>query len=198
MTSTAILQPMRALIVAPEPWWLDERRQSGADRWDEVWDGVLHVPPAPTTHHQRIESLLLRVLAPLAEARGLEAFTQLAILDPRHHDHNYRIPDVVVTEPHALLSAGTEGPVALAIEILSPRDESRDKFAFYAARGVAELWLVDPDTRAFEVFTLRGGAYFAILPDETGAVRAPALGLTLSLTDGPKLRLTWANGSAEI
>jgi Uma2 family endonuclease len=198
MTTTATLDPMRTLLVAPDPDWLEERRRRGIDRQDEVWDGVLHVPPAPSMHHQRIEGTLAFVLRPLAVANGLECFTQLSILDPREHHRNYRTPDVALVDPRHLIQRGTEGPVELAIEVLSPDDESRDKFPFYAARGVKELWLVDPDTRAFEVYTLRGAAYFAILADDTGVVRAPALGLVLSLVDGPKLRLQWTDGAAEI
>lgn len=66
------------------------------------------------------------------------------------------------------------------------------------ARGVQELWLVEPDTREFEIYTLRGAAYFAILPERTGAVHAPALDLRLSLIEGPKLRIEWTGGSAEL
>ena len=198
MTITAKLDSMRTLLVAPDPEWLEERRRCGIDRRDEVWDGVLHVPPEPSPHHQRIEGRLARWLSPLAEARNLECLTGIAILDPANHDKNYRVPDIIVIDPRQILRRGTEGPVIVAIEVLSPHDESREKFAFYAARGVKEVWIVDPDTRDFEVYTLRSGVYFAILPDETGRVRAPALDLTLSLGAGPVLHVAWAGGSAEI
>ena len=198
MTIAANLDPMRTLIVAPDPEWLEERRKRGIDSKDEVWDGVLHVPPEPTSHHQRIEGRLARVLAPLAETRGLELLQQISILDPATHKKNYRTPDIVVVDPSRLIRRGTEGPVELTIEVLSPDDESREKFPFYAARGVQEIWIVDPDTRDFEVYTLRSGVYFAILPDEGGRVRAPALDLTLSRRDGPLLHIAWAGGSAEI
>lgn len=198
MTITAKLDPMRTLLVAPDPEWLEERRKRGNDRHDEVWDGVLHVPPEPSPHHQRIEGRLFLVLTPLAKAHGLECLTRVSILDPANHDKNYRTPDVVVVDPQQLIRRGTEGPVMLAIEVLSPNDQSREKFAFYAARGVHEVWIVDPDTRDLEVYTLRSGVYFAILPDESGRVRAPALDLTLSLRPGPLLHIAWAGGSAEI
>lgn len=198
MTIAAKLDPMRTLLVAPDPEWLEERRKRGIDSKDEVWDGVLHVPPEPTTHHQRIEGTLAYVLRPLAEQNGLELFQQLSILDPANHDKNYRTPDVMVVDPQRLIRRGTEGPVVLAIEVLSPHDESRDKLGFYAARGVQEVWLVEPDTRAFEVYTLRGGVYFAILPDDNGRVRAPALELALTLVEGPLLRIDWAGGSANV
>lgn len=200
MTSTAAatVDDMRTLLVAPDPAWLAERRRLGHDRRDEVWDGVLHVPPDPTTDHQRLESRLIEVLGPLARRRGLEAIAELSILDPADHNRNYRTPDVLVVDPQLLIRRGTEGPVELVIEILSNGDESRDKLPFYAARGVKEVWLADPDTREVELYVLRGATYFAILPDRSGLLRSPAMDLELSVASGPKLRLSWLDGSAEI
>ena len=180
-----------------DPEWLADRRSRGVDRWDEVWDGVLHVPPTPTTYHQRVESALEAILRPLAAARGFEVFHQLSVLDPRDHARNYRTPDVIVVDPKYLIRRGTEGPVELAIEILSPDDESREKMPYYAQRGVKELWIVDPDTRVAEVYLLRGHAYVAVL-DMDGVTRAPALELELATLPGPKLAVRWTGGSSEI
>src|SRR5262249_39352641 len=47
------------------------------------------------------------------------------------------------------------GPNAV-IEILSPQDESRDKFPFYLSIGVDEVILVDRDTLEIELY--RAGA----------------------------------------
>lgn len=186
------------VVAIMEPEWLDARRRMGGDRWDEVWDGVLHMPPMPTSDHQRFESHLVEVLRPLARRHGFEAIHQLAVLDPRDHTPNYRVPDISVLTPDRVLPDGTEGPVELAIEILSPQDESREKIPFYAARGVQELWLVDPRTRAHEVYVLRGETYFISLPDRSGKTRAPRLELELSLVDGPRLRIAWDGGAVEI
>ncbi len=189
---------MRTVLVDPGPEWLAERRRLGIDRRDEVWDGVLHVPPEPTSDHQRLSSRLLRVLAPLAERRDLECFVTLSILDPGNHDKNYRTPDVMVVDPRTLIRRGTEGPAELAVEVLSQNDESRDKLPFYAARGVKEVWLVDPETREVEVYVLRGKTYFTTVADRSGVIRAPALDLELSVVEGPKLRIAWTDGAAEV
>ena len=198
MASPGTLGVMRTVLVAPQPEWLTDRRRRGADAHDEVWDGVLHVPPEPTSDHQRFEGRLEHVLFPLAERRGLESFRQLALLDPRNHDKNYRVPDIVIVEPRHVLRRGSEGPIVLAIEVLSPDDECRDKLPFYAERGVAEVWLVDPETRGIEVYLLRGATYFTTVADRAGVIRAPALDLELSVIDGPRLRVAWADGAAEI
>jgi Uma2 family endonuclease len=188
---------MRAVMMVDREW-LAERRRRGIDSRDEVWDGVLHVPPEPTSDHQRLESALESVLRPIAIARGLECFHQLSILDPSNHDKNYRTPDLLVVDPAHIIRRGSEGPVVLAIEILSPDDESRDKMPFYVARGVQELWLVDPETRVVEVYLLRNGRFYTIVADRAGILCAPALDLELSIVSGPKLRVAWQGGAAEI
>lgn len=52
---------------------LERRRQLGQDRYDEVWDGVYVMNPAPSYEHQRLAQQLAVLLDPLARAAGLEA-----------------------------------------------------------------------------------------------------------------------------
>jgi hypothetical protein len=47
---------------------LERRRQLGQDRFDEMWDGVLHMNPAPSYEHQRISQQLAVILDPLARS----------------------------------------------------------------------------------------------------------------------------------
>ena len=63
---------------------------------------------------------------------------------------------------------------------------------------IPEYWIVDPITRVFEVRVLRRGKYVLAKPDAKGVVYAPRFALKLSIIDGPKLRIAWADGSAEI
>ncbi|MGH2927606.1 MAG: Uma2 family endonuclease, partial [Solirubrobacteraceae bacterium] len=49
--------------------------------------------------------------------------------------------------------------VALAIEIVSPGDDSGAKLGFYAAHGVDELLIVDPRNRSVDWLGLQGGEY---------------------------------------
>jgi len=37
---------MRAVMSAIFPDIVAFRKQMGADRWDEMWEGVLHMPPS--------------------------------------------------------------------------------------------------------------------------------------------------------
>jgi Uma2 family endonuclease len=189
---------MTMVLADPDPDWLEDRSERGIDRWDEVWDGVLHVPPTPSTPHQRFESHLELALRPIVDALGLEILHQVAVIDPAKGLNNYRIPDLVIAKREDFSDRGAEGHAELVVEILSPNDESRQKFSFYAARAIPEYWIVDPLTREIEVYVLRGDIYFAVAASRDGSIHAPRLGLELRAVDGPKLRITWADGSIEI
>jgi len=43
---------MKAVIPEVPQHFLEQRARTGLDRWDEMWEGVLHVPPAPNREHQ--------------------------------------------------------------------------------------------------------------------------------------------------
>ena len=197
MASIGILRSMRVLLLKPDAKWLEERRRLGHDRHDEVWDGVLHVVPSPTVTHQRFEAALDRVLYPLVTPLGLEVFRETDIRDRKEGDQNYRQPDIAVVSP-ADLGDWINGHAELVIEIRSPDDEAYEKIPFYEMCKIPEYWIIDPKTRVFEVLVLRRGKYVAARPDENGVVYAPRFALRLSVIDGPKLRIAWADGSAEI
>lgn len=194
MASTAILDRMQALVIDPDPEWLEQRRLMGGDRWDEVWEGVLHVVPTPTSVHQRFELDLAIALREPVRARGLVLCTQLAIY---LGEKNYRTPDITILPESEIREIGCT-TADIVIEVLSPRDESRKKLAFYAAHGISEVWLVEPVSRTTEVYVLRGDQYYVALPNRAGVVEAPRLGLELSVVEGPRLRLAWDGGAADV
>lgn len=182
-------------MLEPPEWFLEDRRASGADRRDEVWDGVIHVAPQPTIEHQLLETLLELALGPVIRPLGLQIAHTVSVFDERGRDKNYRIPDVIVFDPARAEANGTTSGVQLVIEIFSPHDESRKKVSFYAARGIPELWLIEPATRVVEVYVLREGVYFGSFPDTHGRVTAPRFALQLDTVAGPKLRIMMADGS---
>jgi len=188
---------MRALLLDPPEEFLAERRRKGADRWDEVWDGVLHMVPPPSGWHQQFGTDLVLVLAPVVKALGMKVSQEMGVFRPGTGERDYRLPDVVVYRMEHFSDRGVEGKAEFVAEVLSPGDESREKFGFYAACGIAEVLIVDPRTREFDLHVLRGEKYF-ILKDERGAARSSVLGVTFSRVDGPKLRVSTSSGTAEI
>jgi Uma2 family endonuclease len=189
---------MRALLLEPDPKWLEERRRLGRDRFDEVWDGVLHVVPSPNAEHQGFEGDLEAVLRPLVIPLGLKVFHNLDLLDGEKGEHDYRQPDIAIVSPKDVMSRGINGHAELVIEIRSPHDESYEKIPFYEMCKIPEYWIVHPVTRTFEVFVLRRGKYKSVKPNASGVVYAPRFALRLSIAQGPKLRVAWADGSADV
>ncbi len=147
---TLVLDPMPAELTA----LLERRRQIGADRHDEMWEGVLHIGPAPLTRHAIVQAAVLRLLAEHTDPKTqlvVDAFN-LGVPD------NYRIPDGGVLSPNP---AELYQPTAqLVLEVLSPDDETMAKLPFYAGCKVREVLIVDPSTQRVEWLGLRpDGSY---------------------------------------
>lgn len=144
---------------------LERRRISGIDRYDEVWDGVLHLSPHHSSEHARLVARLAEILAPLARAAGLEAAAGGFNLGLSRED--YRVPDGGLLRPddHGLWLA----TAALVMEIVSPYDESWQKLPFYAAHEVNEVLILDPGHQRIDWLGLRGGRYEPII--QSGLVR---------------------------
>jgi Uma2 family endonuclease len=133
---------------------LERRRRAGLDRLDEVWQGVLHIVPAPTYEHGDLESQLHEILRPLARKAGL---TMVGQGNLGEGEHDFRVPDSALHRPGA---SGTWHPTAaLVVEIVSPGDESWEKLPFYAAHDVDEVLIVDLEKRSVDWLGLSEGEY---------------------------------------
>ena len=73
---------------------LARRRERGLDRWDEMWEGVLHMGPAPAFEHQRIQTMLAVFLVPLLEkTRRGTLVVGVNVFNDASPVEDYRIPD---------------------------------------------------------------------------------------------------------
>lgn len=137
---------MSTLVLDPPPIelqaLLERRKRLDQDRHDEIWEGVLHMAPAPLRRHARLQAQMSALLEPPARAAGLEVVAEFNLGDCE----DFRVPD------GGLLAPGPDEvylpTAALVVEIVSPGDETWAKLPFYAAHGVEELLIVDPATRA--------------------------------------------------
>ena len=158
---------VRTLLPDPPPAdieaLLDRRRRIGADRSDEVWEGVLHMAPAPADRHALIAGQVPAVLMPLAEAAGLAISGEFNL----GLEEDYRVPDGGL---HHSGGWGTyAATAALVVEIVSPGDETWEKLPFYAAHGVEEVVIIDPGERHVDWLALHEEKY---LPAERSALIA--------------------------
>jgi Uma2 family endonuclease len=66
----------------------------------------------------------------------------------------------------------------LIVEVLAPSTEAIDrgvKFEDYAAHGVSEYWIVDPDKRIIEQYALADEAYELLMKSPSGTIRSRAI-----------------------
>jgi Uma2 family endonuclease len=154
-----------------------EREESGADRMDEVWEGVYIVSPLPNNEHQSLASRLHFVIFSVIGLDGGGTVFQQVNVSDREEGwmSNYRQPDVaVILEGGRARDCGTHwvGGPDFIVEILSPDDHAREKIPFYAKVGVRELLLIDRDPWALELYRLRRGRLVRVGRVEPGQDRA--------------------------
>lgn len=138
------------------------RKENGADRWDEVWDGVYVMAAMPNDQHQGIVGRLTTFLTLAVElaGRGLVRPGVNVSNDRLHWKHNYRCPDIVVyLNENRAENRDTHwfGGPDLAIEIVSPGEDPHAKLEFYAKVGTRELLIVNRDPWMLELFRLAEG-----------------------------------------
>jgi Uma2 family endonuclease len=194
---------MTTLIIDPE--WeemvLEERRASGADRYDEVWDGVYVMSPMANDEHQEIGTRLAGIYDYVL---GWDARCQVRagvnVSDRKDNwRKNYRVPEV------AVFLAGTKainkrthwlGGPDQAVEVISPADRTRDNLPFYEKVGTREVLLVDRDPWTLELYRLRGKKLRLIgkcTLDEPAVLQSSVLPLSYTLVSGkprPKIQVT--------
>ncbi len=157
MNPIGTIRAMRTVVVGPRPPELEaiiaRRRALGLDTHDEVWEGDYHMAPAPHPWHGYLVAQLLDALKPFAERAGLVRLDDFNL----GHAGDYRVPDI------GLLRSLPDHPfvptAAFVVEVLSPEDESWEKFGFYAARGVEEILIADPMGGELALFELSDAGY---------------------------------------
>lgn len=147
---TVILDPATAGLAE----LLEQRRRSGLDRFDEVWQGVLHMVHAPSGEHAHLSHQLSLLLDQPARAAGL--FVTIGGFNLGDSEKDYRVPDGGLLRQYRGVRHTT---APLVLEIVSPADESWEKLAFYAAHQVAEVLIIDAARRGVHWLALEGDEY---------------------------------------
>jgi Uma2 family endonuclease len=178
-----------------------ERRASGADRYDEVWEGIYMMVPMPGDEHQQI---VMRMAAIFQETAGWPELGEVRAginLSDRGDDweHDYRVPDVAVfLHDGGAENCGTHwrGAADLLVEITSPEDHTREKISFYDRLGVVELLLVDRQSWTLELYRREKGQLQEVGRSSVDAgevLGSAAVPLTFQLVSGdprPQIQVT--------
>ena len=175
------------------------------DKRYELIDGELIALPPESEPNNFIANYLFFYLAssglvPLRLIKTHNCEVQVAVL--RSGDAANRYPDLIILEPeHIPLTANRLTitfdmlPPRLVVEVVSPGRVGRDwdydplrglrqrKRAQYAARGIAEYWVIDPIQQVVTVLQLEDGQYveFGVFRDGEAMISRmfPQLSLTV-------------------
>jgi Uma2 family endonuclease len=164
----------------------------GTDKRYELVNGELIEMPSESDLNNAIAIFLLLVFARLIPGKLLRRGTEIVVSGSRA---TTRVPDLLVlTEELVTALANTPRsiitpdlpPPALVVEVVSPGKENQDrdyryKRSEYAARGIAEYWIVDPERSRVVLLTLVDGLYEeAVYQDSDRLISAtfPTLELT--------------------
>ena len=154
-----------AKLFPPQGQWTENDYFALPDtnRYVELSEGRLIIPPHPTYSHQEALKRLFLRLHTFVEKNGLGT-VEIAPLPVRLWPGKIREPDIlfVANEHQDRIGEKVFGVPDLVVEVISPATHEVDrgeKFFEYAQAGVREYWLVDPKKHTVEVYVLQGRAY---------------------------------------
>ena len=154
---------------------VEKERYTFADvlTWDEnerieIINGEAVMMAPPSRIHQKISGEMFRQLANYLEGKKCEVYS--APFGVRLFEKDEDMPDdvdtmvepdiSVICDKNKLDKHGCKGAPDMVIEVLSPSTLRHDRFvklALYQRAGVREYWIVEPETRTVQVYTLESG-----------------------------------------
>lgn len=130
----------------------------------EFINGEIIIHPPSTFKHWQTSSSIGGKIFPFVKINNLGVVgTEKVMIRCTRNDYE---PDIVFFKKEKSKAFTRDQmlfpPPDLAVEILSPSTEKTDreiKFADYAAHGVEEYWIVDPEALSIEQYLLDSGHY---------------------------------------
>jgi Uma2 family endonuclease len=118
--------------------------------------GKLTLSPAPSPLHQIITGNIFSILKDFALRQQAKVF--FSPIDLILSESIVLQPDLVFIsnkKKEIITNIGIEGVPDLLVEVLSPSNSFIDRVTkkeIYAAHGIPELWLVDPQSKQLEIY----------------------------------------------
>ena len=155
---------LRMEVATKERYTYQDYLKLEDDKRYELIEGELIMVPAPGTEHQRNAREILVKLYLFVNETGLgEVF--FAPTDVILSEECVVQPDLLFISKERLNiieKRGVFGPPDLVVEIISPSTalfDATTKRDIYERFGIREYWLVSPEEKMVEVFTLEEGRY---------------------------------------
>ncbi|HLG43322.1 MAG TPA: Uma2 family endonuclease, partial [Planctomycetota bacterium] len=134
--------------------------------------GEFAVSPSPGSRHQRIVRKLAAAFESYVKRTGAGEYL-FSPMDVILSEEVVVQPDLlfVAKSRRRIIGDRVRGAPDVVIEVLSPETADRDRFVkrdLYERFGVSEYWILNPDARTAEIFTLQDSAYGAAQVFEAG------------------------------
>jgi Uma2 family endonuclease len=156
--------------------WCDE------DTLAEWVDGQVIMTSPASEPHQSIADFFLTILNLYVHRRKLGRVISAPFQMRLNATRSGREPDLIFIAREnlgKLKHTYLDGPADLAIEVVSPESKLRDrgaKLAEYEMAGVREYWILDPDERRTDYYTLAAdGRYERKRADAQGVYRSEVI-----------------------
>jgi Uma2 family endonuclease len=186
LPQTVIPPQVNAVLPKTYEEFLEWNGTDGA--WAEWENGEIIYLSNPSLIHQDISDFLTAILRFFVEAKQLGRVISAPFQLKFDFRDAGRQPDLMfISKANAdkIKKQYVEQTADLVIEIISPESRTRDKgdkFYEYEQAGVKEFWLIDPDRKRAEFYTLRGDSYFNFEVAENNIFKSKVLaGLTLKI-----------------
>src|SRR5438309_1435029 len=154
-----------ALLFPPQGEWSEaEYLALDTNQLVEFSDGCIEVLPMATLFHQLIVEHLFDLFRAFLATRPLGKVI-FAPLPVHLWSGKFREPDIVLFRPHRVKDVhGQPEGADLVVEVVSEGEENRKRDLVtkpqeYAAAGISEYWVVDPQQRQITVLVLEGQTY---------------------------------------
>jgi Uma2 family endonuclease len=138
----------------------------------EFENGFVEVLDLPTKEHQRIVQFLFVLLRAFVSANSCgEVF--VAPLPVRLSPGKFREPDIVFVDADRGEYKGVPDGADLVVEVVSAaadgrRRDTQTKVAEYAAAGISEYWIIDPERETITINHLVNHSYDSVISFQRG------------------------------
>jgi Uma2 family endonuclease len=155
----------------------------------EILEGSLIKEPSPNVLHQRVSRRLQRILEDYFWQYDPEGEIFDAPLDVTFNDVTVVQPDLFYVsgeQKQIVKNTRIDGPPTLVVEVLSPSTNRKDrlqKLRIYQEANVQHYWLVNPEEKTLECFSLRDDIYALVAAgmDEEVIEHPSFAGLSITL-----------------
>jgi Uma2 family endonuclease len=155
---------MSPAVIEKKKYTYEDYLKTPEDERYELIEGELIMSPSPIPKHQRISRKIEFILEKYVTENDLgEVF--YAPCDVYLDDENVIQPDILFISKDRLNIIGEkniQGAPDLVMEIISENTAYRDfvqKKRLYAKFGVKEYWIVIPEEKLIEIYTLKDNTY---------------------------------------